>query len=341
MRLAASALILSLAFAAQGQDDAAYREAVSEFLPVLSDEQKDAATFPFDDADRDNWHFAGVRKIGLAYAALDEPQRAAFLTLIKRVLSDEGYTKAESIRELEDILRLVENNNARRDMTQYFLAVYGEPSEKGPWGLRYEGHHIALHWTFVDGKVVSSSPQFFGTNPAEVPAGYPKEGWRVLEAEEDFGRRLLASLTEAQRPVAVINAVAPADIVTGADRVAAIEDNRGLQYKDMTPEQQTLVMALLAEFIDVQRPEARERRLGQINGDSRDALTFCWMGSDKKGEGSYYRIQGAAFVAEYDNTQNNANHVHTVWRDFDGDFGRDALKEHYETASAAHGHDAR
>jgi hypothetical protein len=70
--------------------------------------------------------------------------------------------------------------------------------------------------------------------------------------------------------------------------------------------------------------------MNNIRAEEFNAIRFGWAGSTKAGKPHYYRIQGKSFLVEFDNVQNGANHIHTVWRDFNGDFGRDLIKEHYE-----------
>ena len=194
-----------------------------------------------------------------------------------------------------------------------------------------EGHHCSQNWTIVNGNLIGSSPQFFGANPAEVRDG-PMKGTRVLSAEEDLGRSLVKSLSTAQRAEAVLSASAPADIVTTNQRKVAIQENKGIAYSKLRQDQQGTLLALLEEYLNAQ-PQAQSRqRLNKIRQAGFDQIKFAWMGGLEKGEGHYYRMQGSTFLIEYDNTQNNANHIHCVWRDFNGDWGEDLLAQHYRNS---------
>ena len=217
-----------------------------------------------------------------------------------------------------------------RDPELYYFTVFGTPSERGSWGWRYEGHHTSLNWTVVEGTVVATTPQFLGANPADVRDG-PQKGTRALAAEEDLGRALVKSLSADQGALAVLSKDAPRDILTGASREAAIQDDRGIPYGKLTPEQQGLLLSLVQEYASAQAPAVAQARLGRVKAEL-PAIRFAWMGGLDKGQGHYYRIQGSTFLIEYDNTQNNANHIHCVWREFKGDWGRDLLTEHYRTA---------
>jgi hypothetical protein len=220
--------------------------------------------------------------------------------------------------------------SAMRDPELYYFTVFGTPSEQGAWGWRYEGHHASLNWTVVDGRLVATTPQFLGANPADVRDG-PQKGTRALAAEEDLGRAFVKSLSADQGAQAVLSKDAPRDILTGASRQAAIQEDRGISYAKLTPEQQGLLLSLIQEYASAQTPAVAQARLARVKADL-PAIKFAWMGGLGKGQGHYYRIQGSTFLIEYDNTQNNANHIHCVWREFKGDWGRDLLTEHYRTA---------
>ena len=309
------------------------------FLEKLDAEQKSKAQFPFNSEERLNWHYVPMERKGLHYKAMNADQQKAAHALLLVSLSKSGYRKIEAIRQLELVLLDMEKGSGpKRDPDLYYFAVFGDPDQKGTWGWRYEGHHVSLHWTALKGKVVASSPQFLGSNPAEVRSG-PQQGTRVLKAEEDLGRALVKSLTPEQRTTAILSETAPGDIVTAAARKAAILEDKGIAYAQLNKEQQGLLMTLVQEYANVQAEEIALQRLDAIHKAGMESVKFAWMGGMEKGQGHYYRIQSATFLIEYDCTQNNANHIHTVWRDFKGDFGADLLALHYHTADHDHGHD--
>ncbi|HRI88988.1 MAG TPA: DUF3500 domain-containing protein [Candidatus Hydrogenedentes bacterium] len=326
--------ILFASIAPNSMGDNALKEiagAATAFVGSLSAEQKAAAVLPFNSDERLNWHYVPKVRQGVSLKVLNPEQRELAFQILKTALSQEGFTKIETIRSLEEVLHELEGGRGSvRDLELYYFALFGEPSETGNWGLRYEGHHLSLHWTIVDGKIVSTLPQFMGSNPGEVRSG-PKQGTRALADEEDIGRKLVKALDEKQLAECVQNVAVPPDIITGASREAAIEDNVGLSYAAMNADQQGILISLIQVLANVQRPELAEARLNRLREAGLDAIKFAWIGGFERGEKHYYRIQGPTFVIEYDNTQNDANHVHVVWRDFKGDFGMDALKAHYAT----------
>lgn len=317
------------------------------FLASLTPEQRERTVFPFEDEERFFWHYIPSADIparysrprnGLTLKEMSPYQKALAAALMSAGLSQQGYIKATTIMSLEDILRILENDTkGRRDPERYHFSIFGEPSEAGPWAYRIEGHHVSLHFTVVRGRVVGN-PTFFGSNPAEVREG-PRKGLRILGAEEDKARALLDSLTPAQLKTCIVAAQAYPDILTERTRKAALEGQpSGLPASRMTPAQRKLLDVLLDEYVDNLPGELAGQRQTRIR-ESGDKIWFAWAGVVERGGPHYYRIQSPSFLVEYDNTQNGANHIHTVWRDFEDDFGVDLLAEHYRTAPAGHGHE--
>ena len=306
--------------------------AANALLSTLSADQKAKAVFTFNDEERLNWHFIPRERKGLSYKLMTHEQRPLALALLNSSLSQQGFIKTTSIMSLEEILKIQEKNTpaGRRDPENYFFSIFGEPSDAGTWGFRFEGHHVAMNFTIVGGKV-ASSPMFFGTNPAEVKDG-PRKGLRVLGHEEDLGRELVKSLTPEQRKVAVLSDVALKDIITMASRKAALDGQpSGLSAAKLNAKQRVLLQSLLEEYANNIPDQGAAARRDQIKKAGTN-MNFAWTGGLERGEGHYYRVQSPAFLVEYDNTQNNNNHVHAVWRDFTGDFGYDLLGNHYQSS---------
>jgi hypothetical protein len=267
---------------------------------------------------------------------LGDEQRKLAHAFLQTGLSQRGYMKATSIMQLELILRELEHGRGPlRDPDMYFFTVFGTPAQKTPWGWRVEGHHLSLNFTVVDGAMIASSPSFFGSNPAEVRQG-PHQGMRILAAEEDLARELLRSLDEQQRARATIDAIAPKDIITFADKKANPLTPAGLAAGEMAVRQTELLQRLLQEYISAMPADIAAERLEKLHRAGWEKIYFAWAGSAEPRQPHYYRVQGPTFLIEYDNTQNDANHIHTVWRDFDGDFGRDLLREHYKSTPHPH-----
>jgi len=308
--------------------EAAMRTAAKALIAALNDEQRAKIRIAFDAEERMNWQFVPIARKGLPLKEMTEDQRKVALALLKTGLSASGYTKAETIRNLENVLR-AQSGSATRDPELYFFSIFGDPDGE-TWGWRYEGHHCSQNWTIAGGKATGTTPAFFGANPAEVMDG-PMKGTRALAAEDELARAFLAALTDEQRRAAIVSEKAPTEIVTTNSRKATALDPVGLVAGTLSPAQQALLMKLIEEHASAQPAALAEQRLAKVKAEGWGNVRFAWMGSTVKGpgNGNYYRIQGKTFLIEYDNTQNQANHQHIVWRDFAGDFGADLLAEHY------------
>lgn len=325
----ALALVLGVrAFAHDPVEEMA--EAAEHLLAALSPEQKEKGTFEFKNDERQNWHFIPKPRKGLPIKEMTSAQRALAMGLLNAGLSHRGYLKATTIMSLEAILKEMEQGKGpTRDPELYYFSIFGKPDPKGTWGWRVEGHHLSVNFTIADGKAVAVTPSFMGTNPGEVKTG-PRAGLRVLGVEEDLGRKLVKSLNETQLKSALYTNTAPSEIITGADRKAHALVPKGVTMKDLNPEQQELLWSVIREFVERARGEFAEKELAKIKTAGSKELFFAWAGSTERGQGHYYRVQGPGFLIEYDNTQNNANHVHAVWRDLANDFGEDILRRHYD-----------
>jgi Protein of unknown function (DUF3500) len=306
------------------------------FLAGLNEAQRAQAARPFDGKLREDWHFIPKAREGAVWKEMTPAQRKLGTALLKTALSSAGHTKMTRVMSLESVLADLEKDPVKRDAEKYYFLIFGSPSDRpdaAPWGFRYEGHHVSLSFTVVGGKLVATTPSFLGANPANVKEGKHK-GTRVLGAEEDLGRKLVKTFVGDAAKAVVYDAAAPDDILTLALPLAQPLEKRGVNYGSMTVAQKRLVDQLLRDYANLMVPALAAERLARVDRAGRDNVYFAWAGGVAPGERHYYRLQGPTFVVEYDNTQNGANHVHTAWRDFDGDFGRDLLREHLKADHA-------
>jgi uncharacterized protein DUF3500 len=331
--LIVSALGLTLT---AGPSPAAMSAAATTFLESLNGEQRQRATFAFDAEERTHWNFIPTEifpRNGLTLGQMNQSQRALAHDLLKTGLSQRGYMTATQVMELEKILAALENaqpprpNRFVRDPERYFFSIFGTPSTQNTWGWRVEGHHMSLHFTVVNGKLVAGSPSFFGSNPAEVREG-PRKGTRVLGPEEDAARSLIESLDASQRERAIIDTTAPNDIVTMASVKIDPLSPVGIPASALTATQLALLRKLIDVYTGKMADDIAADRLARIEKAGWDRVAFAWAGPLERGKKHYYRVQGPTFLIEYDNTQNDGNHIHSVWREFHGDFGVDLLREH-------------
>jgi len=338
LRLAVIAALLAIfagsTIIASQKTAATMSKAATQLLDSLTPDQKMKASFPFDGEERARWHFIPNEMFprkGLMIKEMNETQRRLAHDLLRTGLSARGYLKVTSIMELEDILKVIEaGGRFARNKEEYYFSIFGTPAAKGRWGWRVEGHHVSLRFAVVDGATtasVSSSPMFLGSNPAEVRDG-DKKGTRVLSDEEDAARALLMALPAGLQRQAVVNPVAPGDIITmNKNDITPLQD-QGLAYSAMPAAQQALLIRLIEVYTGNMEADVAAERMAKIKSAGLDKIKFAWLGEIEKGKKHYYSVQGPSFLIEYDNTQNDGNHIHSVWRDFNGDFGRDLLREH-------------
>ena len=313
------------------------------WLASLNSNQLPSAKFKLDNPDYETWHFVpdngfvsqrGYGRNGLTYKEMTAEQRSLADALLAASTSRAGFVSVKIIMSLEEVLRIQEKDTTgRRDVDVYHFSVFGDPSEEGDWAWRLEGHHVSLHFLMRDGKLVSTSPTFLGANPHEVREG-PRKGTRPLGARGEAARKLMRSLDAGQRKTALVSEEAYRDILTSADTRAKLEGQpRGLAASKLSEEQYAMLLATADQYAMSLPSEQAEMRKSRARATAREELFFAWAGSVEPGGGDYYRIQAPDFLIEYDNTQNGNNHSHTVWREFDGDFGRDVLAAHYRLDS--------
>ena len=327
--IVASVVLLTAAYQ-RTSAPAMMTKAANQFLDSLTDDQKKQAMFAMDDAERENWFFTPVPRKGLAMRDMTPAQQHLATALLSAGLSQQGFIKAQTIMSLEDVLRIMEKDDGeRRNPGKYYVSIFGKPSDSATWGYRVEGHHLSQNYTVANGHVVDA-PSFFGSNPGEVREG-PRKGARLLGMEEDMGRELLNALDAGQKKTAIIATDAYKEILTSNAKRASLEGKpQGLPVSKMTKAQVQRLTDLLDVYAGNVPEQMAEARMAMVKQAGRD-LYFAWAGVAERGGPHYYRIQSPTFLVEYDNTQNNNNHVHTVWRDFANDFGQDLMKQHYDS----------
>lgn len=322
----------------------AMTEAAERFLDKLSDEQREKATFTFEGDERYFWHYTPIDRNGLPLKEMDSLQRELAFDLLATGMSERGNATARQIIDLEPILKEAERmagmtNTPIRDSERYWFSVFGTPGSPEPWAWRVGGHHIGISFTVIDHDYVAATPLFFGANPAEVRHG-PEQGLRTLADEEDLGRRLLSSLDDNQKGVAIVRAVAPDDILTENFRQVDPDlPPDGIRYTDLSGEQRSHLVDLVRHYVTRTTGEVADGAWENIERKGLDSVGFAWAGPEQPGEGHYYAVKGAGFLIEYDNTQNDANHIHSVLRDYENDWGEDLLANHYAETHSHGDHD--
>ncbi|GBD35736.1 hypothetical protein HRbin36_00851 [bacterium HR36] len=305
-------------------------EAAQQFLQCLSPELRQKATFPFDHAERFNWHFVPLEqnrkptRKGVALFEMNETQKEAARKLLRSAVSAEGYQTATTIMSLEAILHELEQGKGpTRDPEWYFFTVFGEPTRDGEWGWRVEGHHLSLNFTLAKGEVISSTPAFWGANPATVMSG-PKKGQRTIPDHDDLARELFRSLDAQQRKLAYQPKQFPE--VQARNKSANVGQPVGLPAAQMRPEQKEILRKLLNAYLRKLLPQVAEAEKRRWESAGFDRIHFAYAGGTEPGQPRTYRIQGPTFLVEFlnvqpDSAKNPANHIHSVWRSLPGDFG--------------------
>lgn len=303
--------------------------AAGKFLSTLDDAQKQKVRFAYEAPERVQWHFVPLEtRKGIPLKEMTEPQREAARQLLAAALSEAGYKKADSIMNLEKLLQELEGAGRRwpRDWLLYYVTIFGDPAGSGRWGLSWEGHHLSLNFVVENGKVIASTPQFMGANPATVKTGaMAASNTRVLRDEEQLAFDLLAHFAATQRPQVVVSAEAPKELRGPADPQPPREPAQGLEAGKMLDAQRELLRKLVETYCSSMPESVAAERLAAIDQAGFENVRFAWFGADKPGIGHGYRVQGPTFLIEFVNTQpdaegNPANHIHAVWRDLHGDF---------------------
>lgn len=331
-------LAASLTPAADADSAAARARRLIEVTPA---DQRGELLQPFTEEARSDWHYTPRRRSGIPWRDMNAAQRDATLSLLRSALTSAGLDQVRAIMALEIALKQIETFGWSRDPENYALSIFGTPGPSGFWGFRIEGHHLSLHFTLSGERFVATLPQFMGANPAVAPRdfepGGPRKGARVLGKPEDLARALMTKLRGPQRAAALFDVRPYGDIVTGnAEKVSPLAPV-GVKWDDLTASEQAALLELIVTFAEHLRADLADARLARVRAGGTSSIRFGWAGSLDPGKPYYFRIQGATFLIEFDNS--GGNHIHSVWRDFQGDFGRDVLGEHYaQSRGPGHSH---
>jgi hypothetical protein len=323
----AAATLLPFGSASAQTVDAAQRiaEAANRLLGLLDDGQRRQVLIAFESDNRLDWHYIPRSRSGLTLGAMKPDQAQAARALFATVLNEEGLRLLDGVRLVEGVLR--EQQGSFRDPGRYYVSLFGSPG-RFPWGWRFEGHHLSLNVALPDAGHVSVTPLFAGAHPATVRDG-PNKGFRLLGASEDLARQIMNGLSPSQRRTAIIADRSFGDIVASPQRERDLGAPRGLELAAMDGPSRQRVEALMDRFLDTLAPDLLAAQKRRVMEQGLERFRFAWAGSLMPGQAYYFRVHGPVTLIEHDNTQDGADHVHSVWRDLAADFGHDALGEHY------------
>jgi len=302
-----------------------------QFLNSLDKKQREKAQFLFTADEKNEWHYlpaTTVPRPGIALFELNAEQKKLLFQLLQSSLSEVGYEKSLKVIDLENVLAELSGNSNYRDPEKYYAAFYGNPKKDSIWSWAFQGHHLSLNFTILNGKT-SIAPRFFGANPPTIRQG-KRKGERTLATEEDLGFELINSMNARQKETAIIRERAFYDIVTTNSPEVDPLKPEGIKIEELNSNQKLTLLRLIEVYLEAMPEELAEKRMQNLKKEEMREIRFAWAGATEPGIGHYYRVQGKTFLIEFDNAQNNANHIHSVWRDFEGDFGRDLIREHYQ-----------
>lgn len=312
-----------------------YAAQANKFLNALNATQRKKALYDFNNAERYSWHFVPMNdRKGVPVNELDASQRKNGFDLLKMYLSDKAFKQTQEIMQLETVLKEIEQRQADdhyRDPGNYYFIFFNLPADSTAWGWRFEGHHISFSFSTINNRMISGTPGFLGSNPAVLLSGAEK-GKEILKDEAALGFELIQSLSAQQQGIAIMSKDVPGDIFTSNSRTVLIRDEHGILYGDLEKKQQQIFLQLLSVYINRYSKKFADDMMQEIENADLRKLRFAWIGSPDHipGQPYYYRIIGPTIIIELDNTQNSANHIHTVVRDLNNDFGGDELLQHYE-----------
>ncbi len=309
--------------AKDGQTAAAMAQTANRLLASYDADQNKKAAFPFDHKSRETWHFFPnwSNRTGIALNQLSETQRAATKELLNLLLSSEAFQEQENIRLIHGLKKdLAAPDNPRH---LYHLAIFGKPSGKSTWGWSYEGHHLSLNCTLVEGRHFAVTPSFWGASPVMITKG-PQKGVEVFKKEREMGLAFVNSLAPEQKKRAVLDKRKGPGTATRLNRNAYMPQ-AGIRFAELNKSQKIKLLSLVRVYAGKYRPDVIRQIDGRKKIQDTSSMTFAYV-SDSDKYIRHYRIQTKDYLIEFDN--GGGNHVHSAWRDFEGDFGRDLISEH-------------
>ncbi|HEY2787531.1 MAG TPA: DUF3500 domain-containing protein [Fimbriiglobus sp.] len=309
--------------------------AAKAFLNALNAKQNEKAVYEFASSKKPNWSnlpVSFVPRNGVRLGDLNKDQRDKAMAVVAAVLSKEGYQKVLDIMGGDQMLADNQGGGGRggrggrgggpmfgKDL--YYLAIFGTPSETQPWMVQFGGHHLGINVTVV-GKTFVLTPTHTGAQPSRYKRG--NEEVRPLGRESDAAYKLMDALDAKQRATAIIGQRPQSELLLGPGRDGKTIEPKGIKGSALTKDQRVLLLEVIAAWVNIVEPDAAATRLAAIK-EKLDDTYFAWSGPTEKGKAAYFRIQGPAVVIEYA-PQNGTDHIHTVIRNPEDDYGAGLMK---------------
>jgi hypothetical protein len=310
-------------------------EAANAFLDALDAEQREKALFEFGSEKKSNWSnlpVTFVQRNGVRLGDLTKEQRAKAMDVVAAVLSKGGYQKVLDIMDGDQKLAdegpkggKGKGKGGKGPMfgsDLYYLAIFGKPSETKPWMVQFGGHHLGVNVTVI-GKQFVLTPTHTGTQPAL----FKRDGKEVrpLGQEIDAAFKLIGALDGKQRGQAVIAERPQQELLLGPGRDGKTIEPKGIKGSALSADQQALLLDVIGAWVNIVEPDAAATRMAAIKEKIGDTY-FAWSGPTEKGSAVYFRVQGPSVVIEYA-PQGNTDHIHTVVRNPEDDYGAGLLKQ--------------
>jgi hypothetical protein len=296
-------------------------EAANAFLDKLDAKQREKALFEFGSAKKPNWSNLPVTIVarnGVRLGDLTKEQRTLAMDVVAAVLSKGGFQKVVDIVDADQ--QLAEGQGQRGRMMfgadNYFLALFGKPSETNPWMVQFGGHHLGINVTVI-GKHFVLTPTHTGAQPSL----FKRDGKEVrpLGQEIDTAFKLVSTLDAKQRGQAVIGERPQQELLLGPGRDGKMIEPKGVQGSALTADQQVILLDVIGAWVNIVEPDTAAARMAAIKQTIGETY-FAWSGPTEKGKAAYFRVQGPTIVIEYA-PQGGTDHIHTVVRNPKDDYG--------------------
>ncbi|MCI0693415.1 DUF3500 domain-containing protein [candidate division KSB1 bacterium] len=265
------------------------------FISSLSVEERAKTLFSYDDPERLTWARSPQARKGFALKDMSASQRQIVDAMLKSVLSEKGFASAKAIMSDQDVLAKHEEGLGAG---YFWMAIYGEPGISNQWAWRLGGHHLSLHFTYVDNKLISCMPAFFGAEQT-LPAGDPQEaGYKLLVARRDLARELVNSLNQEQVTRTVIAARVSPSLVISEGKNLILDKPMGLPISGLAENQRALFFKLIEEYAGVFEAAIARVQFDKAKIAGLKKIYFAWAGNrNERNAENYYRIQGPNFEA--------------------------------------------
>ena len=303
--------------------------AAEAFLATLSPDEKKQALLPLNDPERQKWTNVPTKANdgGIRLGDLTRPQLESACAFLSTVLSENGYLMARNIMLADDLLLKNEGQAKRRGgfgSANFWVSIFGTPSETEPWGVQWDGHHVAVNLSIV-GEKMTLSPAFIGTQPHKFMLG--DQEITPMKNEIAWAMDFMKSLNEEQRAKAVVGDKR-ARIQAGAGKDGVMPEARGLACSELTPAQHALLLKLVGLWVNDLPAKPAAARMAELDKQLKKAH-FAWYGPFTPGSDASYHLVGPEIIVEYGGQNlggDPLDHIHSIYRNPANEYGSQWMK---------------